>query len=386
MTSNDHLQRRGDRLSALAQTTPDSDMGKLLRLFWQPVFVSQKLATGTARPVRILGEDLTLFRGTNGEPHLVGALCAHRRTLLHTGQVEGDRIRCMYHGWCFDPEGRCVERPAERDATPPNIKIAGYAVREYCGLIFAYLGDGPAPEFELPRKDAFERPGAIVMARAEIWPCNFFQMVENSMDAVHVSFVHQTGGAGTFIETVTQRIPELEYSETSAGIRQIATRGPGNVRVSDWTFPNNNHIVQPGLQKGDPWIDVGHWNVPVDDHATGRFNIWAFPSTDPQTDRRIVDYLESVADYNAADHHDELFRGEYPDDKVMALTFAQDYVAQMGQGPIVDRELEVLGRSDAGIALLRRICFREMEALRSGRPTKQWRKLEQAAELPAALL
>jgi 5,5'-dehydrodivanillate O-demethylase len=385
MSLDQGVHRRAERLSLLHQTGPQTEMGRLLRMFWHPVYVGSKLPAGKAVRIRILGEDLTLYRGESGTPHLVGARCAHRLTVLHTGFVEGERIRCMYHGWCYDGTGQCVERPAERDEGLPQVKIAGYPVYEYCGLIFAYLGGEPVPPFDLPRKDAFERPGVIVMARSEIWPCNWFQMVENSLDAVHVSFVHRTGRSGTFIEAVTPAVPELEYMETEAGIRQIATRGPGNVRVSDWTFPNNNHIIQPGLQKDDPWIDIGHWNVPIDDTTTGRFNIWALPSTDPQTDRRIVDYLTSVADYNAADHHDELFNeGKYPDDPMMPLTFAQDYVAQMGQGPIADREHELLGRSDAGIALLRRIFFRELAALREGRPTKRWRKLAEPAVLPTS--
>ncbi|HXP94920.1 MAG TPA: Rieske 2Fe-2S domain-containing protein [Candidatus Binatia bacterium] len=383
MSSDSRAQRRGERLNVLTQTGPDSDMGKLLRTFWHPIFVSRKLDAGKAVPVRLLSEDLTLYRGASGKPYLVGARCAHRLTVLHTGWIEGEQIRCMYHGWCYDGSGQCTERPAERDTTLPKIKIAGYPVHEYCGLIFAYMGDGSAPPFELPRKDAFERTGGILYARAEIWDCNWFQMVENSLDAVHVAFVHQKGRAGTFIQTVSEAIPELAYEETEAGIRQIATRAPGNVRVSDWTFPNNNHIVQPGLEKDDPWIDVGHWNVPIDDETTGRFNIWSVPATDPQRERRIRDYLESVADYNAVDHHDELFyEDKYPDDTVMPLTFAQDYVAQKGQGTIVDREHETLGRSDAGIAFLRRIFFREIEAIRNGEPPKQWRKLERPAEMP----
>lgn len=376
-------ERRGERLALLTQTSAGSDMGRLLRRFWQPVALSRQVAEGKARPVRILGEELTVYRGANGEAHLVGARCAHRRTVLHTGWIEGDEIRCMYHGWKFDASGQCTERPAERDAGLPNVRIPAYPVHEYCGFIFAYLGKGPAPAFELPRKDAFEQAGAIVVARVEIWPCNWLQLVENSLDAVHVSFVHQKGRIGTFGQLITEAVPELEYVETEAGIRQIAMRGADNVRVSDWTFPNNNHIKVPGQLKSDPWVDVAVWNVPVDDVTVARFLLRVAPSTAPDVDARLRAYFESCMEYNAADHHDELFNEEkYPADEVVQLTSAQDYVAQMGQGPIADREHEILGRSDAGIALLRRIFFREMEAIREGRPTKPWRKLEHSTELP----
>lgn len=358
-------------------------MGKLLRTFWQPIALAEKLAPGTAQPVRMLSEDLTLYRGASGRPHLVGARCAHRCTVLHTGWVEGDEIRCMYHGWKFDATGRCTERPAEREATPPNVRIAGYPVHEYAGLVFAYLGPTPVPEFQLPRKDVCERSSGLLFARVQRWHCNWFQSVENAMDAVHVSFVHQKGRVGTFGQAITTAIPELEYVETESGIRQMATRGPGNVRVSDWTFPNSNHIRVPGPTSNDPWIDVCSWKVPIDDESHARFTVWSVPSTDPETDRRMREYLEERGNYDPAEHHAELFFDErYPTDPVFQLTSAQDYVAQVGQGTIVDREREALGRSDAGIALLRRICFREMAALREGRPAKAWRRLEEAVDLP----
>lgn len=376
------IQRRGDRLQELARCGPGSEMGKLLRKFWQPVAVSNELAPGSAQPLRILGEDLTLYRGEGGRAFLVGGRCAHRLTVLHTGWVEGDTIRCMYHGWQYDGMGQCVQRPAERDDRPPSVKIVSYPTHEYVGLIFAYLGEGPAPTFDLPCKDVFEVDGPII-ARKQIWDFNWLQMTENSLDAVHVSFVHAYGRAGSFIESVTQAIPDLEYHETDAGIRQIATRAKGNVRVSDWTFPNNNHISVPGPFPGAPWVEVGLWNVPVDDEHGARLNVYCAPSTSPQIDQRLRDYLNGIGGYNPAEHRDELFlERKFPEDPLLQLTNAQDYIAQRGQGVIVDRSAETLGRSDAGIALLRKILFRELEAMRSGKPTKRWHKLERAAEMP----
>jgi 5,5'-dehydrodivanillate O-demethylase oxygenase subunit len=383
MTEATQGQPLADRLKLLHQCARDSDMGKLLRLFWQPVGRSDLLKAGCALPVRIMGEDLTLYRGESGKPFLVGGRCAHRLTLLHTGWVQGDRIRCMYHGWQFDGAGHCTERPAEEDTRPPNIRIAGYPLHEYAGLIFAYMGDGPAPEFQLPRKDVFETPDRLMFARHETWPCNWFQQVENSLDATHVSFVHHWGTVGRFGEHVAATVPKLEYLETDAGVRQTATRSKNSVRVSDWTFPNKNHIVVPGIAENDPWIDVGHWIVPNDDEHSTRFMIYSIPSVNPEADRRIVDYFAEFGDYNPADHHDELFlHKKVPADVLLQLTSAQDYVAAVGQGAVVDRTGERLGRSDMGIAFLRRIFWRELEAIRSGRPTKAWRKLEQAAEMP----
>lgn len=372
-----------ERLRKLHQTGRDTSMGKLLRQFWQPVGRSEELQPGYAKTVRVMGEDLTLYRGETGKAFLVGGHCPHRLTLLANGWVQGDEIRCMYHGWKFGGDGQCTERPAERDTKQPNVKIVAYPVHEYAGLVFAYMGEGEAPPFELPRKAVFERPGALQFARIETWPCNWLQQVENSMDAVHVSFVHHWGKVGSFGAVVAATVPELSYEETDAGIRQTAVRSETSKRVSDWTFPNNNHISHPTLELNDPWVDVGVWMTPVDDENTMRFLIYSIPSTDPATDTRIREYFEKYSEYNPADHHDDLIlHRKLPNDKLVQLTSAQDYVAAVGQGAIVDRTQERLGRSDMGIALLRRLYWREMDAIEKGVPGKRWARLSAEAHMP----
>jgi 5,5'-dehydrodivanillate O-demethylase len=388
MSLQEVKDERAAQLSMLHQCERGTPMGTLLRSFWQPVSLSRHLPAGPvapgagyrARPVRIMGEDLTLYRGDSGRAYLVGGRCAHRGTVMHPGWVEGETIRCIYHGWRYDGMGQCVERPAERDARVPNIRIAGYPVEEYAGLIFAYLGEGAPPSFDLVRKAVFERTPNEIGNRAEQWPCNWLQGVENSLDAAHVSFVHQLGTVGAFGEAVTGAIPELSYSETEAGIEQVAVRGKDNVRKSDWTFPNNNHVIVPGVGKGDPWVDIGVWNVPNDDVTTTRFVISATPATG-EAAQRFRRFFDEHGDYNPAEHHDELFhKGIFPEHP--RLTAAQDYVATSGQGTIADRTNEVLGRSDAGIALLRRVFLRELDLIMKGQPTKQWRRRAKEEELP----
>jgi len=154
------------------------------------------------------------------------------------------------------------------------------------------------------------------------------------------------------------------------------------VRKSDWTFPNNNHINVPGFAKGDPWMDIGIWMVPHDDEHTTRFILYGTPLAGEGAER-FMKYFEDHGDYNPADHHDELFlEGKYPQEPFIQLTSAQDYVATAGQGTIADSANERLGRSDAGIATLRRLFRRELEAIRTARPTKQWRRRPAPAELP----
>src|SRR5579883_2699377 len=128
---------------------PRTLAGRYLRRFWQPVYRAADLPAGWAKPLRILGEDFTLYRGEGGQPHIVAFRCAHRGTQLSTGWVEGDCLRCFYHGWKYDASGQCVEMPAEDPSFPPKVKIRSYPTEEYLGLIFAYLGEDEAPP--LPR-------------------------------------------------------------------------------------------------------------------------------------------------------------------------------------------------------------------------------------------
>jgi 5,5'-dehydrodivanillate O-demethylase len=205
--------------------------------------------------------------------------------------------------------------------------------------------------------------------------------VENSLDAVHVSFAHLWGSVGQFGSSVTASIPELSYSETSAGIRQTATRPNNNIRISDWTFPNNNHVVAPGPEKGDPWAHISAWPTPVDDTHTMRFVLSAIEVSDPHEIERLRAQYD--LNYNPADHYDELFhQGVITGVHEFGLQNAQDYVAVRGQGVICDRTQENLSTSDAGVAFLRRIFLRELEAVRQDRPTKHWSRPEEAQHLP----
>ncbi|MFN3890668.1 MAG: Rieske 2Fe-2S domain-containing protein [Beijerinckiaceae bacterium] len=364
----------------LHETGRNTLMGRLLRRFWQPVALASDVGVRQARPIRIMGEDLTLYRGESGSPHLIGGRCAHRCTLLHTGLIREEQISCMYHGWRFDGSGLCTEIPAEPKPRANPIRIAGYPAREYGGLIFAYMGEGVAPEFDLPRKNAFEADDRSLFPKREYWDCNWFQQVENSMDAVHLSFAHLWGVPGQFGSSISAggEIPALAYEETSSGIRQIATRSNGNVRISDWTFPNNNHIVVPGPDKKASWGHVSVWAVPIDDHRTMRFRIYATEKVDDATAARI----RADLDFEPTRCADALFNGDLSGLSEQSIISAQDYVAVRGQGEICDRGVENLSSSDAGVIFLRRVFLRELEAIASGAPPKTWASLEKAVELP----
>jgi 5,5'-dehydrodivanillate O-demethylase len=377
-----HDENRRSQLGLLTQTAPDSLMGKLLRTFWHPIALSSTLEHGKARELRILSEDLTLYRGESGTPYLVGGRCAHRCTVLHTGWVQGEQIRCMYHGWRYDGNGICTEQPAETRAHPEQVRIAGYPLQEYKGLIFAYMGEGPAPAFDLPMKDAFEDPACDLSTHEDVWDCNWVQHIENSLDGSHLAYVHQWPEPSRLGAAVGSTIPELAYEETSAGIRQTATRPGGFVRISNWTFPNNNFILSAPPRPGDPWVSASGWMVPIDDENTLRISILAYPGGEVGAEMRrngaiLIDRLPQYADIIFKEHR-------LPEIGAADQIMAQDYAAIRGQGRIHDRTKERLGASDAGIALLRRIMFRELELINSGKPTKHWtREAQVNMPLPA---
>jgi 5,5'-dehydrodivanillate O-demethylase len=376
---DDHQARREERLRRLTETGPGTPMGTLLRQFWQPIAIAKKLAPGTARAIRTMSEDLTLYRGEGGAPHLIGGRCAHRCTVLHTGWVEADQIRCMYHGWRYDGTGQCTEMPAERQLMQ-DVRVAGYPLHEYGGLIFAYLGAGQAPEFDLPRRDDFERDDYDISNHADIWDCNWLQQSENSLDATHLSFVHQWPTPTRLGEEIGPSIPELSYEETSAGIRQTATRGADNVRISNWTFPNNNFINSAPPFKGAPWIRVSAYQVPIDDEQTLRISIMAYPGGELG---EAVRNSGGVLSLFSQDYAKILFEEHrVPDIRPADAIMSQDYAAVRGQGMVQDRTREQLGASDAGIALLRRIIFRELDAIEAGQPPKQWRRVEGPLPMP----
>src|SRR5689334_19071782 len=203
----------GDDCKDFVHTNPGTAAGRFMRTFWQPVYVAAALEPGHAKPIRIMGEDFTLYRGMTGTPYLVDFRCAHRQTQLSVGWVEEDCIRCFYHGWKYDGSGQCVEMPAEDASFPPKVRIASYPTEEYLGLIFAYLGEGEAPP--LPRLPDFEADGLLETTCYER-PCNYFQNVENVVDEVHVAFVHRESG---FTEGgLNWDLPVITAEETEYGL------------------------------------------------------------------------------------------------------------------------------------------------------------------------
>ncbi|HEX6510878.1 MAG TPA: Rieske 2Fe-2S domain-containing protein, partial [Chloroflexota bacterium] len=252
------------------RTGPGTLAGRFIRSFWQPVYLTRELEPGRAKPLRILGEDFTLYRGQGGAPHVVAFRCAHRGTQLSTGWVEDDCLRCFYHGWKYDASGQCVEMPAEDPSFPPKVRIAAYPTREYLGLIFAYFGEGDPPPF--PRYPQLEREG-VLRTETYLRECSYFNSIENNMDEVHIAFAHRSS---TFTKLgLNAALPEISGEETDYGIVRYGKRPNGVTRLLHLVMPNlivfqNAPDAELGETEG---ADMFAWRVPVDDLTHRSFNI-----------------------------------------------------------------------------------------------------------------
>jgi 5,5'-dehydrodivanillate O-demethylase len=355
----------------LVETGPDTLGGRFLRRFWHPVYRAEDLAPGTAVPIRHLSEEFTLYRGETSRPHLVASRCAHRGTELSAGWVEGDCIRCFYHGWKYDGSGQCVEQPVEDAAFAQKVRIGGYPTEEYLGLIFVYVGEGPPPA--LPRYPELEGDGVLEVL-TNVWPCNYFQAVENSVDQSHFAFVHRDS---SFSTAGLGAVPQLSYTESEYGITTRTTRPNGVTRLSHFHMPGINQFKLPLDAPDVGWSDTVVFKVPVDDDHVARYLVnlaalegdpaRAFQASGPARQAAVA----SVPELGEAVRARKL-RFEDIDVPASIVIQVQDYVAILGQGRITNRERSRLGRGDVGVILLHQIWTRELKALAEGRPLKQW--------------
>lgn len=352
-------------LTCVGRGTP---AGEFMRRYWVPVGLSADVGE---RPqlVRILGEDLVLFRTPSGETGVLDARCSHRGASLVYGCVEKGGLRCRYHGWLYDTLGRCIEQPGEagRAAREEKVRQRAYETRELGGLVFAYMGPQPAPV--LPRFDTLVRTdGRRHATVARMIACNFLQIVENSMDPVHLPFVH-----GDSIK-VWAKIPEFTVEETEFGMRQVQYRpGPTPaqryVRSVLYLLPFNRMVGIPAPEDdfSAPTTIRTIWAVPIDDTNTIEFEVRFQPSIE----ERKLDYkFESTP----ADFHltlEQPFqqyrvpaapRVDYP-----KFFGAQDQLIQLSQGSVAPREHEHLRSSDRGVVMVRKLLREGIQAVQDGR-------------------
>jgi 5,5'-dehydrodivanillate O-demethylase oxygenase subunit len=374
------------RYEDLVSTRPGSLAGTFMRRFWHPIHRAEELRPGQAKPIEIMSERFTLYRGESGTLHLVDFRCPHRGTQLSAGWVEGDSIRCMYHGWLFNGAGQCIEQPAEEKSFAAKIRIRIYPTQEYLGLIFAYFGEGEAPPF--PRYRHMEEEGVVEVLSTEVWPCNFFQRIDNNGDTYHVPFVHR-GAYSASSANNRSGLPEISKEESPWGTIGYASFAQGWRNVFQFFMPNVYAFRNPSPEPECAWEDRMQWDVPLDDEHSLEFRLRRLPlAGDAARDYRarraaaLAQPKISVAQMGEAVLSGKISFQDLDSfftDKI-SLVHAQDYVAQVGQGSRAGRAQEHLGRSDIGVILFRKIWERELGALAEGGPLKQW-VLPQDAEI-----
>ncbi|HEU0069664.1 MAG TPA: Rieske 2Fe-2S domain-containing protein [Alphaproteobacteria bacterium] len=335
----------------LTRIGPGTRMGAVMRRYWWPIGYSQEVGS-IPLPVRLLGEDLILFRAGNGKVGLVAQACAHRLASLEHGRVEQNGIRCCYHGWLYDMNGQCVEMPAEPDDNQlcKDVKIAGYRTEELGGLVFAYMGPEPAPL--LPNYDLLVREDCDRQLSSAREHCNWLQRAENGVDKYHSMALH----APVYPTIALKRPEQVKWDQTWYGFRMSAKYPGKTENVSHCIFPS--HTRRYGARVGERPSHYLHLRVPVDDIETITFFVRAQETADGKPGKVTVK------------PHENLPRGvyEHVEDGWWRLTsHEQDRAAQESQGLITDRTKEFLATSDRGIVQLRKLLLESVDNVEAGK-------------------
>ena len=338
-------------------------MGELLRRYWHPIGITAD-AGEMPKKLRVLAEDLVLFRDRSGRPGLVYPRCVHRGASLFYGRTEQRGIRCCYHGWLFDVSGHCLEQPGRPDTGKPvagNIRQPTYALQERYGLIFAYLGP-PDRQPLLPHYDILENlaPGEHVEADDSsigsggpaIVPCNWLQHFENVMDPFHVPILHGSF-SGTQFNDNMNLMPQVRFQTRADRVssRQLRKLPSGLVhqRVTEAVLPTVRAVANPRAKHDGPCSLLG-WVLPIDDTT---FRIYSAGRVkNPGELRSIRSRFNGRlwAELSEEEHQ------RYPG----------DYEAQVSQGPITLHSEEHLVKTDRGVVLLRALLKKQLDAVARG--------------------
>lgn len=340
--------------------------GEYLRRTWQLVCLSEELDEDVPKVVRLLDEELVLFRTRAGQLGLVEKHCSHRGASLEYGLPTDEGIRCCYHGWHYSPDGTILDTPNDPQSTiKERLFHPAYPVHEYRGIIFAYMGPPEdVPEFLI--LDAYVQPNTDAVPFSLHFPCNWVQVPDNTQDPTHSCFLH-TRISGAQFAVSWGELPELTYVETPIGMINVNVR-----RWNDYLWVRTTDMMLPNLnQTGHLWLSseyeetflrpaLTRWMRPIDDTHTQMIG-WRFFS-----DRldRASDADPSRVGLGKID-----FIGQTEDERlyIERQRAPGDYEAIAGQGDIALNAAWNLNNGDRGVAMMRKIIRENIEAVRDGR-------------------
>jgi phenylpropionate dioxygenase-like ring-hydroxylating dioxygenase large terminal subunit len=390
-------REENERLTRVGRGTP---MGELLRRFWLPFLLTSDLAEPDGAPVRVslLGERLVAFRDSAGRIGLIERNCAHRCADLFFGRNEDDGLRCTYHGWKYDVEGRCVDMPTEdaENSFKDNIRLTAYPVRERAGVLWTYMG----PKEQVPELPELEWARVPERQRFTSWNFqqnNFVQAIDGGIDTVHSVFLHSNldshrrlddwqaqgkrDGDPRAVHRVRTNPPKLFAADTDYGV-MIGGKYKGKEGKDYWRYNNFMmpfYTMPPGGGSG-PNKKIAHAFVPLDDDHCMRW-VFTWNIAEPLSAREVAEMRAGSSvhvEFIPGTHYPARnMSNDYLIDRELQKTWTytgikgigeQDFSVQEGMGPIADRTREHLGSSDIGIAAMRRRLLKAAADLQEGVP------------------
>lgn len=377
----------------ITRTGPGTPGGAMMRRYWLPLALSEELDGDAPVPVRVLDEDLVLFRDETGAARAIARYCPHRRLDLAYGRLECGGIRCIYHGWLVSGEGRVLEQPGEPEGSnfKDRVRQPAYPCREVGGLVLGYLGPGAPPR--LPGFPFFAPGGDDHVVACKLHhACNYLQGHEGNIDPQHTSVLH--GAFSAAASQIAERndwlridqAPQIAIEETGYGVRIVTARRHGEgmayLRITNHVMPMVSTF--PGLPMTNPAVEPGvesrgyqvHWHVPIDDHEHWKYvQLYRSDGAIDKTYVRATLFADVDADYRtprtAANRYlqdrEEMRRATVAG--VGRSFFDHDKLAveAQGRGPIVDRWEEHLGTTDRAIIAARRQLLQAVKDVAEGR-------------------
>ena len=342
----------------LTHVGPGTPCGEYLRRFWHPIAVSEELKD-LPQALKIMDEELVVFRDGSGQVGCMELHCSHRGTSLEFGLIEEHGIRCCYHGWLYGVDGRILDTPGEPpDSTYKERLCHGaYPTHEFNGLVFAYMGP-PDKQPPFPVLDTFEVPGSYyAVAERCIVPANWLQINDNTADPLHLRMLH-TLSSGPQFNASLGRPSEMDWAETPVGLVSLDTR-----RVEDNVWVRLDDLILPNMVQAAPTFEDGKqekplmlpdffgWNVPVDDTHTLEIFVIRWPEGEELPDDRKALVRQTVNE-----------RPSYED----AQRRPTDYEVFVSQRPIALHALEHLAETDRGAIMHRRLIKEGIQAVQQG--------------------